>query len=158
MTDWLWLILLAMMPISEIRGAIPYGILKKLPLVPVIIISVVANIIAGILVFFFLNKIERLFLHWQLFNRFYQRIVERARRKIKKAVDKYGWIGVAIFIGIPLPFTGVWTGVLGSYLIGLEKKRTIIAVIIGVMCAATIVTITMLTGITLFRKLFIKSI
>lgn len=158
MKDWLILVLLAMMPISELRGSIPYGILRKLPAVPVIMLSVLANIIAGILVFFFLDKVARLFLRWQFFNRFYQRMVIRAQRKIEKAVDKYGWIGVAIFIGIPLPFTGAWTGALGSYLIGLTKKKAIIAIILGVVSASIIVSVTMFTGTEVLKRLFLKTI
>lgn len=158
MNKWIFLILLAITPISELRGSIPYGILMKLPLIPVVIVSIIANILVGIFAYFFLDKLVRIFFNFGFFKRYYEKTVERAQKKIKEAVDRYGWIGVTIFVGIPLPFTGAWTGALGSYLIGLEKKKTIIAIILGVLIAAIIVTITMLTGVELFRILFTKAI
>lgn len=158
MNDWLLLIILAFLPISELRGSIPYGIIKGLPLIWVISISIVINILAGIFAYFFLDKIVRLFFNFGIFKKYYQKFIERAQQKIKKEVDKYGWIGVAVFIGIPLPFTGAWTGALGSYLIGLDKKKTVTAIILGVLIAAVIVTITMLTGVEIFQRLFIKTI
>lgn len=158
MNDWIWLILLAVLPISEVRGSIPYGILVGLPITAVIIVSILANIIAGIVAYFFLDRLVKLFFNFGLFKKYYLKIVERSQIKIKEAVDKYGWIGVAIFIGIPLPFTGAWTGALGSYLIGLEKKKTIIAIILGVLIAAVLVSITMLTGVEVLKRFFLKSI
>ncbi|MBU0627568.1 MAG: small multi-drug export protein [Nanoarchaeota archaeon] len=158
MNSWLFLLLLAVAPISELRGAIPYGIIKGLPLIPVILISIIANIIAGILVYFFLDKIVHLFFNWGFFKRYYHKFIERAQKKIHAQVEKYGWIGVALFVGIPLPITGAWTGALGSYLIGLEKKKAIAAIILGVLMASIIVTIVMLTGAEIFQKLFIKVI
>ena len=158
MNDWFWLILLAVLPISELRGSIPYGILVGLPVSLVIVISIIANIAAGIFAYFFLDRLIKLFFNFGLFKEYYQKIVERSQKKIKEAVDKYGWIGVAIFIGIPLPFTGAWTGALGSYLIGLKKKKTMAAIILGVVIAGAIVSIIMLSGIEILKRIFIKSI
>lgn len=155
MNDWLWLVLLAVLPVSELRGSIPYGILRGLPIAPVIIVSILANIVAGIFAYFFLDRLVKLFFNFGLFRKYYEKIVERSQKKIKEAVDKYGWIGVAVFIGIPLPFTGAWTGALGSYLIGLEKKKTIIAIILGVLIACILVTVTMLTGIGMLKRIFV---
>ena len=66
-------------------------------------------------------------------------------------MDRWGEIGVAIFIGIPLPGSGVITGALGSYAIGLKKRKFFVANVIGVLIAATIVTAVTLTGSELFR-------
>ena len=158
MNDWLLLVLLAIAPISELRGSIPYGILKGLPLIPVVAVSIIINALTGIAVYFFLDRIVKFFFSFGIFKRYYEKIVERSQRKIKEVVDKYGWIGVAIFIGVPLPFTGAWTGALGSYLIGLDKKKSVMAIIIGVLIAAVIVTVTMLTGVSIFKNLFVKAI
>jgi len=158
MNDWIFLILLAIAPISELRGSIPYGILRGLPTAQVIVVSIVANIIMGIFAYFFLDRLVRLFFNFGFFKNFYEKIIERSQKKIKAEVDKYGWVGVAIFIGIPLPFTGAWTGALGSYLIGLDKKKSITAIILGVIIAAIIVTTVMLTGVGILKSLFIKTI
>lgn len=158
MNDWLLLVLLAMAPISELRGSIPYGIISGLPIIPVVAVSIFANIIAGIFAYFFLDRIVKLFFNFGIFRRYYEKFVEKSQKKIKAEVDKYGWIGVAIFIGIPLPMTGAWTGALGSYLIGLDKKKTILAIILGVIIAAMIVTAVMITGIGILKSLFVKAI
>ena len=65
----------------------------------------------------------------------------RTQKNIQKSVDKYGELGVALFIGVPLPGSGVYSGALGAYVIGLNFKKFIIADIIGVLIAGTIVTI-----------------
>ena len=158
MNDWLLVVLLAMTPIGELRASIPYGVIRGLPIVPVVLVSIIANSIAAIAVYFFFDKTVRIFFRFGVFHTWYHSVVERAQKKIHEQVEKYGWIGVAIFIGIPLPMTGAWTGALGSYLIGLDKKKTIIAIISGVIIAAIIVTIVMLTGIGILNGLFAKSI
>ncbi len=157
MNDWIFVILLAMAPVSELRGSIPYGILRGLPAFPVILVSIVFNIIAGIVVFLFLDKFVRFFLNFGIFRKYYSKIVERSQKKIHAQVEKYGWMGVALFVGIPLPITGAWTGALGSYLIGLDKKKTIISIILGVIAASIIISIVTLSGASAFR-FFVKVI
>ena len=61
-------------------------------------------------------------------------------------VEKYGWIGLAVFVGIPLPITGAWTGSVLAYLMGIEYKRALLATFLGVIIAATIVTIFCVVG------------
>jgi len=149
------LVVLTMMPVLELRFSIPVGILGGTINLPfghsisgmgmswpfVFAICVVANFIIGIIIYFFLDKIVHLFLRFRWFARFYHKILERAQKKIQKSVDKYGEIGVALFIGVPLPGSGVYTGALGAYAIGLSMKKFIIADLIGVVIAGIIVTI-----------------
>ena len=80
----------------------------------------------------------------------YNKIIEKNQKKIKKYVDRYGEIGVAIFIAVPLPGTGSYSAALGSYLIGLSYKKFIIANFIGVLIAGVIVTLITLGIINLF--------
>jgi len=82
---------------------------------------------------------------------------ELINEKIHKYVDKYGLLGVSIFIGIPLPGSGVYSGALGAYLLGINFKKFLIASIIGVLIAGILVTIISLTGVEMF-ELFIKRI
>ena len=90
-------------------------------------------------------------------NRLYQKVLLRSQKKIQRVVDKYGELGVAIFIGIPLPGSGVYTGALGSYAIGLKFKKFIIADLIGVTIAGVLVTIATFIGGGIF-DLFIKPV
>jgi len=70
-------------------------------------------------------------------------------------MDKWGWIGIALFVAIPLPITGAWTGTLGAWVLGVSRRRTIAAVILGVIIAGIVVTAVMTLGIEALN-LFIK--
>ena len=84
------------------------------------------------------------------FEKIYKKIITRPQRRIKKYVDKYGELGVGLFIAIPLPGSGVYTGALGAYALGLKFKKFIIADLIGVIIAGIIVTILSLSSKGLF--------
>lgn len=156
MNDILQLILITFLPALELRGSIPFGILKTdLSWMTVFIICVIANIIVGIIIYIILDKVVHLFFHLKWFHTLYHKSVERAQRKLHPYVEKYGTIGLAIFIGIPLPGSGVYTGALGAFILGFGYKRFIIANILGVIIAGIIVTAVMLSGTTLF-SIFVK--
>jgi uncharacterized membrane protein len=70
-------------------------------------------------------------------------------------MEKWGWLGLTLFVAIPLPITGAWTGTLGAWILGVSKKRTMLAVSIGVVVAWVIVTTVMLLGIEALQ-IFIK--
>jgi uncharacterized membrane protein len=94
--------------------------------------------LAGVIV---LSIVLPLFLYWidsymlktryNLIKKLYIKIVERTREKAKPYVQKYGIPGLIVFVAIPLPGTGVWTGSLAAYLFGVEKRYTIISLVIG---------------------------
>jgi uncharacterized membrane protein len=136
------MILITMLPFLELRASIPYGInFLKLAWPTVFIVCVISNIILGIIIYFMLDKFVHFFLRFRVFEIPYKKIVLRTQKKIHPYVEKYGEIGVALFIGVPLPGSGVYTGALGAYILGLKFKKFIIADIIGVLIAGTIVTI-----------------
>ncbi|OIO63466.1 small multi-drug export protein [Candidatus Woesearchaeota archaeon CG_4_10_14_0_2_um_filter_33_10] len=138
----LYLIFITFLPFLELRASIPYGIdVLKLSWLTVFIVCVIANIILGILIYFMLEKFVKFFLRYKIFSNPYNKVVIKTQKKIQKAVDKYGEWGVALFIGVPLPGSGVYSGALGAYVIGLDFKKFIIADIIGVLIAGIIVTI-----------------
>jgi uncharacterized membrane protein len=138
------LFLITLIPFVELRGSIPYGIsILGLNWSTVFLIAVISNTIIGPLIYFLFDKFTHNFLlknKW--FSNIYARIIKRTQRKIKKYIDRYGEIGVAIFIAIPIPGTGSYSAALGSYLIGLNYKKFIIANFIGVLLAGIIVTLT----------------
>lgn len=141
------LIGITFLPIFELRGSIPYGILKyHMHWLPVLIICVLANFVIGMIVFFLLDKFTHLVIKVKWIKRIYHRLVENTQKKIHPYVEKYGTIGVAIFIGVPLPGSGVYTGAFGSYLLGLNYKQFTIANIIGVIIAGIAVTLIVLFG------------
>ncbi len=148
------LVLITLIPTLELRASIPFGILRAdMAWWGVVLVCVITNIVLGPLVYLFVDKVMVLFLRFAWLDRAYQRTVVRTQRRIQKAVDRYGEIGVALFIGIPFPGTGSYSGALGAYLIGLGYRKFIVANIIGVLMAGTIVTTIVLSGVEAFRIL-----
>ncbi len=147
MNDILTLIILTLMPLLELRASIPYGLFKTdLPVSAVFAIAVLANIVLGPILFFFFNYLVQFFLKVSFIDRVYQKLVVRTQHKVQKYVEKYGVLGLAIFIGIPLPGSGVYTGALGAYLLGFQFKDFLKATILGVLIAGVIVLLVSLAG------------
>ena len=145
-------------PALELRASIPIGIhVYKMNFVAVFFICVIANFLLGIIFYWVLDQFAKLLCRNSAFNRLYQKVLLRNQKKIQQIVDKYGELGVAIFIGIPLPGTGVYSGAIGSYAIGLKFKKFILADLIGVIIAGILVTIASLIGGGIFA-FFIKTV
>ena len=141
------LILLTLVPFLELRASILYGIFStNLHWSTVFLVCVITNILLGPVLYFFLDKVMHIFLRVSWIHKLYTRIVERPRKKIHEAVERYGTLGVAVFIGIPLPGTGTYSAAIGSYLLDLGYKRFFIANLFGVLIAGTIMTAGALSG------------
>jgi len=158
MNEILNLIWITFLPFLELRASIPYGIFKtNLHWLLIFIICVITNIILGAILYLLIDKIIKIATKIKIIDNIYQKYIERMQKKINRYVDKYGELAVAVFIGIPLPGSGVYSGAIAAYLIGLKYKKFIIADIIGVLIAGIIVTIVSLTGIGIFN-IFVKLI
>lgn len=158
MADILKMIAITFIPTLELRASIPYGIFgTEFHWFSVFIICVIANIIIGIIIYVFLEWIIRLMCFFRPVEILWNRYIERTQARISRGVEKYGEWAVAVFIGIPLPGSGVYTGAVASFLIGLNFKKFMIANIIGVIIAGVLVTVICLTGSGL-SQLFIKEI
>ena len=157
-----WTALLALLPISELRGAIPFAVAQGLPWYFALPFAAAMNALVAPICWVFLSTLHLVFLKlaekpfFSWYRKLFDSFVERARGKLRKGVEKWGWLGVALFVAIPLPITGAWTGTLGAWVLGLSKKRTMMAVILGVAIAGFIVTAVILLGIQALN-LFVKS-
>lgn len=140
-------ILLCVFPIAELRGGLPFALAGGIPLVPAYLICVLANALVGPLVFLFLSTLHRLLDRWSAYHGLFERIVERARRKVHRAVERYGYVGLAIFVAIPLPLTGAYTGAIGAWVLGMSRWKSILAIAIGVAVAGVVVSAVYLLGI-----------
>ena len=149
--------LFCILPISELRGAIPYGMTQDLPLVFLIPFCIALNTLVGPFVFLFLSTVHKLFSRFPPYNRLFEKIVARARQKVHAKVEKYGYLGVALFVAIPLPITGAYTGALGAWVLGLDPKKTFLAVFLGVVIAAAVVTLVAYLGIEAL-SVFVKQV
>lgn len=144
------LVFVTFIPAIELRGSIPLGILLyKMHWLNVFAICVITNIILGIVFYIFLDTVVKLFRKMKWFENFYQRILVRNQHKVEKLVEKWGELGIAIFIGIPLPGTGAISGAIGSYALGLKARKFFVANAIGVLMAGILVTaITLIFKVT----------
>lgn len=141
------IILLTFTPALELRASIPYGILvAKLPWEVVVPLSIATNILLGPIFFFLLDKFMHLLLRIGVVNRFWNRMILKTQKKIHPLVEKYGVWGLSVFIGVPLPGSGVYSGAIGGYLLGFTKREFYFATVLGVLIAAAAVTAVVLTG------------
>ena len=158
--DFFWTAILSLAPISELRGGIPYAIYHNIPWYIAWPFASAINALVAPLCWLFLSSIHRLFYTlrggFAWYRNIFDRFVERAREKLRKNVEKWGLLGVAVFVAIPLPVTGAWTGTVGAWVLGLSKRKTLVAVILGVFAAGAIVTAVMLLGLTALR-IFIRA-
>jgi len=139
-----WVLLLSISPISELRGGIPYGIHSGLDPWFTFLIAVIANALIFFPVFFALRFFyDKLLFRIPLFNKY----LDSLRKRGKPGVDKYGFWGLALFVAVPLPLTGAYTGTILAWLLGMDWKKAALAVGLGVIGAGVIVLLITL-GVT----------
>lgn len=140
---YLIVFLISMVPLIELRGAIPYAIGFNLPLIPSYIIAIVGNMIPVPFIFFFARKV----LEWgkdvkfEIFAKFCRFCIakgEKAKTKLLADSSSGIYIALMLFVGIPLPGTGAWTGTLAASFLDLDFKKSVIAVSAGVILAGII--------------------
>ncbi len=132
--------ILAMLPVSELRGAIPFGLSNGIPLERVLLLSLAGNLLPVIPLYFLLDRILAAMGRHRYGKRFSDWIIAHGRKR-SRLIEIYETIGLAIFVGIPLPITGAWTGTLASVLLKLKFKNYIIGILAGISMAASIVTV-----------------
>lgn len=155
MKKYLLTFLISMVPIVELRGGIPAGVLMGLPWYIAVIICMVGNMIPVPFIFFFARKVLEWGADKPVIGKFFSWCLEKGRHGGEKLMAKAGkgmfW-ALLLFVGIPLPGTGAWTGTLAASLLDLDFKKSIIAVMCGVALAALIITILTLCGVTAFTS------
>jgi uncharacterized membrane protein len=144
MSPILLLALITLLPWIELRGSIIYGIAENLNPVVVFFMAVVINILLFFPIYFGLKFANKYLKRWK----FFERTTTRIRRKGEPYVKKYGVIGLGVFIGIPLPGSGVYSGTLLAWLVGMEWKKAFAASVIGVLIAGSIVLGLAMAGLT----------
>lgn len=135
--------LLSMIPLTELRASIPaaHG-LFDLPIWQIFIIAVVSNLIPAILIVWLLEPISKwLMKRSKFFDRFFTWLFDRTRKRFYKKHDKWGDVALAVFVAIPLPITGAWTGSVAAFLFGVPFKKAIPLIFVGLLVAASIITL-----------------
>jgi uncharacterized membrane protein len=142
-----WLVILTLAPTLELRASIPYGLIEgTMSAALVVAICILVNILLAPIVWVFLDKGIHIFLRNQRIEKLYRKIVIRARDNLHPYVERWGTLGLALFIGVPLPGSGVYSGALGAYLLGFRFHQYMIAAVFGVLIAAAAVTAVVVSG------------
>ncbi len=140
------ILIIATLPIIELRGALPIALhYFRLPFLKSIFLSIVGNLLPILPILFLLKFIVNLLIKINLFKKFFDWLFSRTQRK-SKIIERYEILGLIIFVGIPLPTTGAWTGALASFILGLNPFLSFFAIFLGVLIASIIVSIFCLLG------------
>jgi uncharacterized membrane protein len=138
---WLTTLIVAALPISEVRGAIPLavGVYGFSPL-DAYLISVLGNLLPIVPLLLFLGPISDYLRRFSSGDRFFTWLFARTRRKYIKDHENFGLTALAIFVAVPLPMTGAWTGCAIAFLLGFRFWPAFAAIVAGVLIAGVVVT------------------
>lgn len=142
---------LSFLPISELRGGIPYAIANGINPWLAFVVCVIANSLVVLLVFFLLDFFHHEMTKFGFYRRTFEKYVERNRHKLEKHIGtKYESIFLALFTAIPFPLTGAYTAAILAWFFGLERKKSFAAISIGVVIAGLIITFATIGLIKIF--------
>ena len=141
MKKYLIVFLISMVPLIELRGAIPYAVGFDLPLLPSYLVAVVGNMLPVPFIFLFARRI----LEWGKdrkwiggFCRWCLEKGEKGGRKLEAKAGRGLYVALLLFVGIPLPGTGAWTGTLAASILNMDFRKSILYVMLGVVLAGVI--------------------
>jgi uncharacterized membrane protein len=152
---WLAVMVIGALPISELRGAIPVamGIYGMKP-VEAYFLSVIGNLIPVVPLLLFLEPVSGYLRRFRIFDIFFTWLFARTRRNHSENFEKYGLLALTLFVAVPLPVTGAWTGCAAAFVFGIKFRHSFPAIVAGVLIAGVIVTVVTMTGMSLFELLF----
>lgn len=140
--DWFVIAFISMLPFVELRGALPIAIfVYDMNIAFAFTLCVVANMIPVPFILVFFKRVENWLRRYPYWSRVMDKVFARTRRRAGKSIRKYEVIGLMIFVGIPLPVTGAWTGSLIAYLFDLDIRRSFYAIFAGVLIAGLIILV-----------------
>ncbi len=145
-------LLIAMLPIAENRVSVPIALgVYKMSVLSAIFWSVLGSILAAVLVVFFLDIARRAIIkRASLADRFFFWLYSRTEKRFIKKHEKWGDIALMLFVAVPLPVTGAWTGSIASFIFNIRPKRALLYISFGVIISATIMALVSLGVINLF--------
>ena len=131
---------ISLMPILELRGGLLAASLLDVEFIRAAVICIVGNVLPIPFVLLFLRLVLDLFEKWNVTKKIVIWLEKKVEEK-REQIDKYGYLGLIIFVGVPLPGTGAWTGALLAVMLGLDRKKSFVCIIIGVLMAAVIMSV-----------------
>jgi len=140
-SSWFWVFLVSMLPVVELRGAIPLGIKLGLSPVSAALAALLGNLLIVPLLLWLVPLVVAWLERYPWFKKFWDRLEARTRLKSEDTIQRYGALGLLLFVAIPLPGSGAWTGSLIAVILGLKKRYAWPAISLGVVIADVLVTL-----------------
>ena len=150
---YIYIFLISMVPLIELRGAVPVSRVMGLQIVPSFIVCIIANMLPVPIIYLFARKVLIWGADKPIIGRFFSFCLEKGEKGGKKLQAKAGrglFVALLLFVGIPLPGTGAWTGTLAASILDMDFKSTVAAVMLGVLLAGMIMMIVSLAGVSIF--------
>lgn len=139
--EYLIAFFISMVPLIELRGAVPYAILMGLPVIPSYIVCIIGNMLPMPFIFFFARKVLEWGADKPVIGKFFSFCLNKGHsggEKLKSKAGKGLYFALFLFVGIPLPGTGAWTGTLAASVLDMDFKKSVLAVMAGVVLAGII--------------------
>ncbi|MFO8183209.1 MAG: small multi-drug export protein [Candidatus Aegiribacteria sp.] len=142
------MMVLSAFPLTELRGSIPmaWTVMSGSWVWPwwkIYLLALAGNLLPVPILLWFLEPVTRFLRRWAFFDRFFRRLFDRTRRRAGSKIEKYEALGLTLFVAIPLPVTGAWTGSLAAFLFGIPRRLALPAIALGVAIAGILVTLIM---------------
>ena len=138
---YLIVLFISMVPLIELRGALPVAVAMELSIIPSFVICIVGNMIPVPFIFLFSRKVVEWGADKKYIGKFFSFCLEKGHKggeKLKEKAGKGLFLALLLFVGIPLPGTGAWTGTLAASILDMDFKKSVIAVVAGVLLAGVI--------------------
>ena len=154
MKKFLLIFLISMVPLIELRGAIPVAMKMGMPFIPSLILIAIGSMLPVPFIYFFARKVLIWGADKKYIGRFFRFCLEKGERAGQKMVNATGrgglFLALLLFVGIPLPGTGAWTGTLGASFLNMGFKSTVLSVSLGVILAGIITAAASAAGLHIF--------
>lgn len=153
----IYAIILTILPISELRGGLPLAIIyanqHEIPLFLIFPLIILINILVIFFIFYFLDNVHHILLKTKLYKKIFESYINKFQKKIDKFEKRYsamGFLALTLFVAVPLPVTGAWSGCLISWLLDLDRKKSILSISLGIIIAGILVLLGTLGFLNLF--------
>ncbi len=141
MSSWLWVAFVSMLPVVELRGAIPLGLGLGLSPLAALAAALMGNLLVVPLLLWLVPGVVAWLERLSWFKRWWDRLEARVRLRSEDTVQRFGALGLLLFVAVPLPGSGAWTGALIAVVLGLKKRYAGPAIALGVLIAGILVTL-----------------
>ena len=153
LTKYLWVFFVSMVPLVELRGSIIISQGLQLPVLSSYIVAIIGNMLPVPIIYLFARKVLEWGADKPVIGKFFTWCLDKGHKGGKKLQEKAGkglFVALLLFVGIPVPGTGAWTGTLAASILDMDFKSTVAAVMLGVLLAGVIMMVVSMAGFSLF--------